>query len=76
MSPDQKDVVGEQFTRAWINLAEFPGGMMVSNGERYGPCPAMTSCLITTSERQAKEWAAKGPVLEIFTRAGLEWAHG
>lgn len=61
-------IVGEKFTRAWINLDELPGGMMHSSEVgRFGPVPASTSCWITTSEKEAERMRADGPVLEIFT---------
>lgn len=65
---NKRYVVGEKFTRAWINLEKFPGSMMRANGEPSGPVPASTSCFITTSEREAERLRAKGPILEIFTR--------
>lgn len=60
-------VVGEKFTRAWINLDQLPGGMMDGSGGRFGPVPGSTSCWITTSEIEAERLREKGPVLEIFT---------
>jgi hypothetical protein len=69
MTQENKPYVeGEKFTRAWINLEELPGGMMMVNGEQHGPVPASTSCWITTSEREAERLRDSGPVLEIFTQ--------
>jgi hypothetical protein len=79
---DRKDwppVVGEQFVQAWVNLQELPGGMMQSNQppHHYGPIPGTTSCLITTSPREAETWRAEGkPVLAIYTAAGVAPSHG
>lgn len=62
-------VEGERFVTAWIDIAELPGGMMVCNGEKFGPVPAMTGCSITTSSTVVDEWKAKGrPVIEIQLR--------
>lgn len=63
------------FVRAWINLEALPGGMMVCNGQEYGPVGAMTSCCITTSETFVREWTEKGlPVLEIVLASALSAA--
>jgi hypothetical protein len=60
-------VDGERFTTAWIDIAKFPGGMMMSShGGKFGPVPATTGCSITTSPLIADEWRARGsPVIEI-----------
>lgn len=56
-----------EFLRGWLQIDRLPGGMMVSNGEPFGPVPAMSSCLVTTSEATAKEWADRGkPTLEFM----------
>lgn len=66
---NKRYVVGNQFTRAWIDLEELPGGMMHSSKVGlFGPVPASTSCWITTSEKEAERMRADGPVLEIFTQ--------
>jgi hypothetical protein len=63
-----QSIVDEQFTRAWIDLANLPGGMMHSSQVgHFGPVPASTSCWITTSEAEAARMSRDGPVLEIFT---------
>jgi len=69
-------VEDEQFVTAWINIAKFPGAMMMSSGpegtKRFGPVPAMTGCLITTSAQTVEEWKIKGQsVIEIQLRAAL-----
>lgn len=59
-------VSGQNFITAWIDLKQFPGAMMSSNGGDFGPVPAMTSCLITTSEADVRRWVESGkPVLEV-----------
>ncbi len=65
-------VANNEFTRAWINLEKFPGGMMDSNRGIFGPVPGSTSCWITTSEKEAERMRGKGPVLEIFTHPASE----
>lgn len=55
-----------KFLRGWLQIDRLPGGMMMSNDGPFGPVPAMSSCLVTTSETTAKDWADKGkPVLEF-----------
>ena len=66
-------VVNEQFTQAWINLKELPGGMMQSNQPpyRYGPIPGTQSCLITTSPREADLWRARGDAVLTICTCGV-----
>jgi hypothetical protein len=67
-------VEGEKFTTAWLNIDKFPGGMMMSShGGRFGPVPAMTGCLITTSATTVEEWRLKGmSVIEVQLRNAHE----
>jgi hypothetical protein len=67
-------VEGEKFTTAWLNINKFPGGMMMSShGGRFGPVPAMTGCLITTSATTVEEWRLKGmSVIEVQLRNAPE----
>lgn len=63
-------VVGEKFQRAWVQLDQLPGTMMVGPEGRFGPVPASTSAWITTSDRERDRWLSNGePMLEIWIAA-------
>jgi len=66
-SGERAIVQDKKFQRAWLNLDQLPGGMMMCNAKEFGPVPATTTCLVTTSETEAGFWAERGkPVLEIW----------
>lgn len=63
-------VVGEKFQRAWIQLDQLPGTMMVGPEGRFGPIPASTSAWITTSEEERDRCLSAGkPMLEMWLAA-------
>lgn len=63
-------VVGEKFQRAWVQLDQLPGTMMVGPEGRFGPIPASTSAWITTSEEERDRCLSAGkPMLEVWLAA-------
>lgn len=68
-----EQVRDDKFMCAWINLGEFPGGLMKSGNKLFGPVPALTNCLITTSETDKDRWVSRGDkVMEVWSAAAVE----
>lgn len=62
--------VGEKFQRAWLQLDQLPGRMMIGPGGRFGPVPASCSAWVTTSERERDNCRAEGKtMLEVWLAA-------